>query len=575
MKFQDMPYSRVDFEEASRRLAQLMKEFEEASTAEEELEVHRRYYELSDHVKTMSVLANIRHSIDTSDAYYAGEKEYYDRMLPVFTNQEVQYKNLLRACPHRRELEKVTGRPAFAAMELAARSVSEEIIPLMQEENALVTRYEKLLAGARIEWEGKTLNLSMMTPHLTSPDREERIRAARSVNAFYEGISQELDEIYDLLVKNRTAQAKELGFESFTPLGYCRMMRSSYGRAEVERFRRQIKEDWVPFAEKIWENRKKRLGLERLLHLDEGVSFLEGSPRPQGTPEEILAAGERMYDELSPETAEFFHFMRENELLDVFSRENKQVGGYMEYLPQFRAPFIFANFNGTSGDVDVITHECGHAFQGYLAGKDDEVREHWDITMETAETHSMSMEFFTNPWMKHFFGDRTEDFLIAQLEDAVTFIPYGCMVDEFQHEVYDHPEMTPQERKQVWKRLEQEYKPHLSYGAFSDFYEKGGFWQRQHHIYSFPFYYIDYAIAQTNALQYRLWMEKDRGAAWASYLKLCRLSASDFFVQMLTSVGLENPFAEGTIGALAEGLEELYGEMLQRRPDKNSAAYRE
>lgn len=561
MKFQEMPYSRVDFAEASARLTQLMEELKQAGTAGEVLAVHRRYYELSDHVKTMSVLANIRHSIDTSDTYYAEEKEYYDRMLPAFSNQEVQYKNLLRASAWREELEKVTGRPAFANMELAARSVSGEVVLLMQEENALVTRYEKLLAGAQIEWEGKTLNLSMMTPHLTSSDREERIRAARRVNAFYEGIAGELDEIYDLLVKNRTEQAKKLGFETYTGLGYCRMRRSSYGREEIECFRRQIKEQWVPFAERIWENRRERLGLERLYHLDEGVSFSQGSPRPVGTPQEILAAGERMYADLSPETAEFFRFMMENELLDVFSRENKQVGGYMEYLPQFRAPFIFANFNGTSGDVDVITHECGHAFQGYLAGKEDEVREHWDITMETAETHSMSMEFFTNPWMKEFFGERAGDFLLAQLEDAVTFIPYGCMVDEFQHEIYDHPELTPEARREVWKRLEREYKPHLIYGEASAFYERGGFWQRQHHIYSFPFYYIDYAIAQTAALQYRLWMETDRRAAWESYLKLCRLSASDFFAEMLVSSGLRSPFAEGVIGALAKGLGELYEKM--------------
>ena len=117
------------------------------------------------------------------------------------------------------------------------------------------------------------------------------------------------------------------------------------------------------------------------------------------TPEEILAAGQRMYEELSRETKEFFDFMMENGLFDVLGRKDKSVGGYMTYFPLYHAPFIFANFNGTSGDVDVITHECGHAFQGYLSGKDP-IREHADITMETAECHSMSMEFFTERWME-------------------------------------------------------------------------------------------------------------------------------------------------------------------------------
>lgn len=562
MKFQEMPYSRVDFEKAAAELDAIMEEFRNASSAEEEFAAHRRYYALSDHIRTMTVLSLIRHSIDTEDAFYSEEKDYYDRMLPDFANREVQYHHLLLNSRFRGELEKKIGKPAFVNMELDAKSVSEADVPLMQEENALGTRYEKLLASAQIPWEGDVLNLSMMTPHLTSPDRSVRTRAAEAVNSYYLSIADELDEIYDLLVKNRTEQAKVLGFNTYTELGYCRMMRNSYGRAEVENFRRQVKEFWVPFAEEVWENRRKRLGLDRLLHLDEGVSHRDGSPRPLGTPEEILEEGRRMYDELSPETSEFFGFMMDNGLLDVFSRKHKQVGGYMEYLPEFRAPFIFANFNGTSGDVDVITHECGHAFQGYLIGKEDDVREHWDITMETAETHSMSMEFFTNPWMERFFGDRAGDFLTSQLEDAVTFIPYGCMVDEFQHIVYDNPQLTPQQRKDAWKKLEQIYKPHLDYGEASSFYAGGCYWQRQHHIYTSPFYYIDYAIAQTNALQYRLWMETDRKGAWESYLKLCRLSASDFFGNMIRAAGLPDPFADGQIQRLADGLRELYRNMI-------------
>ena len=562
MKFQEMPYSRVDFEKAAAELDAIMEEFRNASSAEEEFAAHQRYYALSDHIRTMTVLSLIRHSIDTEDAFYSEEKDYYDRMLPDFAKREVQYHHLLLNSRFRGELEKKIGQPAFVNMELDAKSVSEAAVPLMQEENALGTRYEKLLASAQIPWEGDVLNLSMMTPHLTSPDRSVRTRAAEAVNSYYLSIADELDEIYDLLVKNRTEQAKVLGFNTYTELGYCRMMRNSYGRAEVENFRRQVKEFWVPFAEEVWENRRKRLGLDRLLHLDEGVSHRDGSPRPLGTPEEILEEGRRMYDELSPETSEFFGFMMDNGLLDVFSRKHKQVGGYMEYLPEFRAPFIFANFNGTSGDVDVITHECGHAFQGYLIGKEDNVREHWDITMETAETHSMSMEFFTNPWMERFFGDRAGDFLTSQLEDAVTFIPYGCMVDEFQHIVYDNPQLTPQQRKDAWKKLEQIYKPHLDYGEASSFYAGGCYWQRQHHIYTSPFYYIDYAIAQTNALQYRLRMETDRKGAWESYLKLCRLSASDFFGNMIRAAGLPDPFADGQIQRLADGLRELYRNMI-------------
>ena len=560
MKFKDMPYKRVDMEAAKQELATIMKEFEAAKTAQEQLEVHKRYYALSERMQTQMTIASIRHSIDTSDEFYEAEKTYYDQEGPAFDNLAVQYKKMLYASPFREEIEKVIGGPAIRNIELASKAVSEEIIPLMQEENALVTEYEKLLASASIDWEGETLNLSTIIPYLNNKDRDIRRKAAAKANEFYKSIEEQLDELYDKLVKNRTQQAQKLGFETYTELGYCRMQRNSYWREEVERFRAQVKKDWVPFVEEMWENRSVRLGLDSMYHMDEGVSFPNGTPTPTGTPEEILKSGQEMYEELSPETKEFFDFMMDGDLFDVFSRPHKQVGGYMTYLPDYHAPFIFANFNGTAGDVDVVTHECGHAFQGYLAGKDP-ILEHADITMDTAETHSMSMEFFTNPWMEKFFGSRASDFLKSQLEDAVVFIPYGSMVDEFQHIVYDNPNLTPAQRKEAWKKLEAEYKPHMKYEEESSFFAEGGFWQRQHHIYSFPFYYIDYAIAQTDAFQYKIWMQKDYHAAWESYLAFCKSSASDFFTNTVKAAGLDSPFEEGTIGKIVEGLREIYKKM--------------
>ena len=217
----------------------------------------------------------------------------------------------------------------------------------------------------------------------------------------------------------------------------------------------------------------------------------------------------------------------------------------MTYMPDFQAPFVFANFNGTSGDVDVITHECGHAFQGYLTA-DDPILEHADITMETAETHSMSMEFFTNPWMDLFFGDRADDFKRSQVEDAVAFIPYGCMVDEFQHIVYDHPEMTPARAESglegAWRRC-----INLIWTSARNIpsSEAGSYWQRQNHIYAGPFYYIDYCIAQTSAFQYRIWMEKDYRAAFDSYLKFSRESGSGFLCGNAGGERFEEPLQGG------------------------------
>ena len=543
MKFRDMPYERVDYDRAEEEILRLTKKVKDAENPEELWAVHQEYYRVYKGVADAMTIAHIRHDADVTDEFYNGEQDYYDEIGPKLSNLLTGYQRAIFESPCRPFLEEKIGKVAFVSIENAMKSVDESIIGLMQEENALTTEYNKLIASAQIPFDGQVLNLSLMRPYLTASDRPVRRAAWKAYSEYFLTVAEKLDGIYDRLVKNRTAQAKALGYENYIQLGYYRMNRNSYGRKDVENFRRQVKEVFVPFAEEVHEKRRKRLGLSKLSYIDNEVYFPDGNPAPVGTPEEILKTGQHMYGELSEETKEFFDFMMENELFDVFGRKTKKQGGYMTYLYNYGSPFIFANFNGTSGDVDVITHECGHAFQGYLSGKDP-ILEHSDITMETAEIHSMSMEFFTDPWMKDFFGDRAQDFLTLQLEDAIKFVPYGTMVDEFQHIVYENPEMTPEERRQTWSRLEKEYMPHLDYEG-DPFFSKGGFWQKQQHIYNTPFYYIDYVLAQTCAFQYKIRMDEDYRAAWDSYLKLCRLSASDFYPVMLREVGLKVPFEDG------------------------------
>ncbi len=553
MKFCDMPYKRVDFAQVQEEFEQLMQDFENAKSGEEQFEVHKRFYALTDKVSTQMVIASIRHDGNTVDEFYDAEHEYYDEQGPIFQNAVLAYQKLMYESPYRDYLEEKIGPVAFKNMEVAQKSMDEKLIPLMQEENALVQQYMKLIAGAKIDFDGKELNLSLLRPYLESPDRETRAAAWQKQTEFFEANEAELDDIYDKLVKNRTAQAKEMGYENYVELGYYRMMRNCYGKDEVEAFRKQVKEVFVPFAEKLHDRRRERLGLDKLSYIDNSVYFKNGNPAPIGTPEEIMQAGQKMYSELSPETKEFFDFMMENELFDVWGRKNKRAGGYMTYLSEYNSPFIFANFNGTAGDVDVITHECGHAFQGYLSGKDP-IKEHADIGMETAEIHSMSMEFFAEKWTDLFFGDRAQDYIDMHLEDSAAFIPYGCMVDEFQHIVYENPDMTPSERKVAWSGLEKVYKPHLDYGD-NTFFGKGGFWQKQQHIYASPFYYIDYCLAQICALQFKVKLDEDFGKAWEAYLKLCKLSASDFYTNMLKAIGLDCPFEDGCVKNIVEKLE--------------------
>ena len=528
-----------------------------ATSGEAAFDVHKRYYELSGHISTAFNIAYIRHDINTADAEYSAEKNFFDENMPTIENLDVEYKKALYASKFRPYLEEKIGKVAFKNIELAEKSVDEKILPLMQEENKIVTEYNDLLASAKIEFDGKVCNLSLMTPYLHNIDRNVRKAAWEKLTEFFVENRDQLDDEYDKLVKNRTKQGEMMGYANYLPLGYARMMRNCYGRSDIAEFRKQVKRDFVPFVEKLHERRRIRLGLDHLYYYDEGVYFKQGNPDVIGDYKQILEAGRKLYGDLSPETRDFMNFMCDSELFDVEGRKNKTTGGYMTYIPDYKAPFIFANFNGTSGDADVITHECGHAFQGWLTSTDP-IREHADITMEAAETHSMSMEFFTEKWMNLLFGDRAQDYVDMHFEDSIMFIPYGTMVDEFQDIIYDDPALSPKARDEVWRDLEKQYKPHLDYSG-NAYYEEGGFWQKQHHIYDNPLYYIDYCIAQTDALQYKVWMDEDFKAAWDSYLNFCKLSASDYFNVLIKQVGLNNPFEDGCLKNVADKLSKKLG----------------
>ena len=553
MKFSEMPYKRIDMDEVKKTYRDIIDRTKAAGSGEEQFEIHREYYKFMDDIRTSMELAMIRHDIDTTDEFYEKESDFYDEVTPIINQYENEYGQVLYDSPFREYLESKIGKVTFKNIEIANKAFDEKIIPLMQEENALSSRYSKLIATAKIPFEGEIYNLSLMKKFQTSPDREVRRKAWKAVSDYFLSVTDEIDEIYDKMVKNRTEQARQLGYENYVELGYYRMNRNCYDKEMVENFRRQVKEYFVPFANKLHEQRRARIGVDKLSYIDTDVYFTNGNPAPTGTPEEILAAGQKMYGELSPQTKEFFDFMMENELFDVLGRKTKRQGGYMTYIPNFKSPFIFANFNGTSGDVDVITHECGHAFQGYIV-RNEEIREFADITMETAEIHSMSMEYFTYNWMDLFFGDRKDDYLKMHLEDSSAFVPYGCMVDEFQHIVYENPDMTPAERKAAWAELEKVYRPHMDYEE-DPFFGKGGFWQRQPHIFGSPFYYIDYCLASVCAMQFKVMMDEDFGKAWENYYKLCKLSARDFFTNVITEAGLKSPFEDGCIKNLVDKFE--------------------
>lgn len=559
MKFSEMTYVRPDIEAVSKEIKEIIERVKNAQSAGEQLQAHKDFTEICKKLESMNTIAYIRHTINTEDEFYDKEKEFYDENLPILQSLNFDFYKAFVASKFRKELEEKLGSLLFRNAELELKSFDPKIIPDLQEENKLVSEYVKLMASAQLDIDGKKVNLSQLRFYMESPDRNIRKEAFKKRTEFFSENGEKFDEIFDKLVKVRTAMAKKLGFDDFVELGYIRMRRNCYGPDDVAAFKEEVKKYMVPLSLRIQEKKKKMLGLEKITVIDQLLYFREGNPNPKGTPEEIFENGKKMYDELSKETSEFFRFMLENDLLDCLSRKGKAPGGYMTFIPDYKSPFIFANFNGTSGDIDVLTHEAGHALNGYLA-KDIDIYEYASPTYEACEVHSMSMEFFTMPWMKLFFGDRTEEYKYMHLAEALIFIPYGCAVDEFQHVIYRNPDMTPQERKEAWRRIESEFQPYLDYED-DEYFGKGGRWQAQTHIYKTPFYYIDYCLAQTCALQFRNLMTEDYESAWKKYLDFSKKAGTMTFVDLLKTSGLRSPFEEGCVKEVCEGSEKALEKM--------------
>ena len=558
--FPDFAYERPDLDRLSAAFTAVLEELRAAATPAAAAAAIEQIDSIRSGVSSAYNVAYIRYSTDTRDDFYRTEKEWFDANLPRTQEWETDYYRALLDNPHRPALEQRFGARLFSAAEVALTTFRPEIVEELKRVNKLNSGYTQLRGGARIEVDGRTYNLSSITPLEQDPDRELRRRASTAKWDWYAAQREEIEGCFDRMTGLRHAMARKLGYDNFTDLGYANLGRTDYGPEEVANFRRQVVEHIVPLTQRIYARQAARLGLDRLHYYDIAFRFPDGNPRPMGSPLDIVEAADRMYRELSPETAEFFPLLRARQLMDLEAKDGKAPGGYCTYVNDQQAPFIFSNFNGTSGDIDVLTHEFGHAFQVYSSRHQRPIEYLWP-TYDAAEIHSMSMEFFTYPWMKSFFGADAGKYYFSHLAGALRFLPYGCAVDEFQHLVYQNPDCGPAERNALWRQMEAKYQPHLDYSDHP-FLAEGTYWQGQLHIFGMPFYYIDYCLAQICAFQFWLRDEADHASAWASYVELCRAGGSRSFLQLVELAGLENPFADGVVARIARRA----AERLDREP---------
>lgn len=544
MKFEELKAVKPNEKKIISQMVALTNELKNAKDEKEAIKAIQKSFKLSDKIETNFTVISIRHSIDMNDKRISKLSDACDEIGPRLSEYTVAFDRAIVESKFKDELVKKFGQTMFDRIENEFKVFNPKIIPDKIKENQLVNEYQKVIAGAKIEFRGETYNLSSIGKFMSDKDRDTRIESAKAYYGYLEEHNDELGKIYDDLVHVRNKIAKTLGFKNAIEYEYLSLGRLDYDAKMVAGYRKQIYDEVVPIVSKLRKRQAKRIGVKHPVFVDYNLDFLSGNAKPCGDSKYLCSCASKMYHEMSPLTGDFFDKMVSDHLLDLDAKPGKMTGGYMTYIPKLKMPFIFSNSNGTSQDVDTLTHEFGHSFQGYLGSKIKVPSERMP-TLEACEIDSMSMEFFAEPWMELFFKKDADKYRFAHLSGAFTFLPYGCEVDEFQHYVYENPDVTHEERCKKWAEIDHKYRPDFDYTGFE--FAQGHLWMRQAHIFQNPFYYIDYTLAQVLALEFKDEMDKNRDKAWNKYVKLLKMGGKYPFLTLINKAHLKNPFVDGTI----------------------------
>ena len=545
MKFTEYEYKRPNFVQFKQEFEVLLDDLKSSNHIEKQISVINKMNSMRETTETMRMLCKIRYELNTNNSFYKEEMEYFNETQPKIEELIFKYYKILLHTENKSELKKLFGEQLFNLAELRQLSFTPEIINDLQKENVLISEYISLLSKTKLTFMGQEMTLSEIRPFFQSKDRKTRKQAYEAYTDCYKALENRIDEIFNQMIIVRTDMARKLGYETFTKPAYTRLKRSGYTPEDIASFRDHVVKYVVPISVELLKNQEKRIGIDKLRYYDESFLFKTGNALPAINIDDMIETAFKMYSSISSETAEFFQFMKESELFDVTSRYGKIGGGYCDYFNDFKAPFIFGNLNGTAADVKTFTHEGGHAFQLYCA-RDFTIPEYHFTTLDTCEIHAVSMEFITYPYMEMFFKHDALKYQFTHLTEAILFIPYCCLIDEFQFVIYENPSLSIDQRKSKWRELEKKYLPYRDYED-NDFLNKGTYWYRQGHLFFEPFYYIDYAIAQICAFQFYKKFQENEEKAWNDYLILCKAGGSKSMLELIKLANLENPFNEATI----------------------------
>tara|TARA_Y100001970_G_scaffold46609_1_gene58814 strand:- start:1283 stop:2965 length:1683 start_codon:yes stop_codon:yes gene_type:complete len=430
----------------------------------------------------------------------------------------------------------------------------EENIPLQTKATKLVTEYNEICGAQMVEYEGEQKTFAQMAIYLENTDREIREKAWKTVAERRFQDNERISEIYDELIKIRHKIAKNAGFEGYQQYMFAAMHRFDYTIDDCLEFHDSIEAVCQPLRLKNDEERREKLGLDKLRPWDMSVDVMGRPPlQPFKDVQEMVDGCSRIFHSMSEELGKYFDQLDANDCLDLDSRKGKAPGGYQYYLQKSRMPFIFMNAAGTQRNVETMIHEAGHAFHSFYSGHLELIHER-DSPIEFAEVASMSMELLTHPHWEEFYEEKDADRARRNhLEDIIAFMPWMATIDAFQHWIYANPEHTREERAAKWLELGDRFGPEVDMNGFDEIHKVS--WQRQGHLFGVPFYYVEYGIAQLGALQMWQYHRQNTEDALSRYKAGLSLGYTRGLTELFEASGLSLSFSESHVSDLIGEIE--------------------
>jgi oligoendopeptidase F len=485
---------------------------------------------------------------------------FQTEILPKCKPRWQALKKKFAAHPQRKKLPKARFALFTQHTENEIEIFRDANVPIEAKDAELSQQYQKICGAQTISFDGKEQTLPMMAKYLEETDRLVRQKAWEAIIQRRLNDREAIDAIYDEQIKLRTEIAKNAGFENYRDYAFRMRGRFDYTPEDCLRFHESVALLVVPALRKRHERRQKLLNVSVLRPWDLSVDPHGRPPlRPFTETKQLVDGCRSIFKKVHPDFAKKFEQIRKKGYLDLESRKGKAPGGYMTVFDVERMPFIFTNAAGLHRDVQTLLHEGGHSFHSLLCGKDD-FHFNRGYPIEFAEVASMGMEMLGQPFLQEFYPKEEANRARAKhLEDMLDIFPWICTIDAFQHALYTDPGHSREDRRRTWLDLRARFKGAEEWSGYDEAHATG--WQRQNHLFTVPFYYVEYAIAQMGALQVWLNARKSRTGAVAKYRAGLSLGWTRSLPELFKAAGLKFDFSARTlkplINAVMEELESL------------------